>query len=108
MSINIDELTEAELRDLNHRIAERLKVYRDLRAHVTMMNFRIGERVSFDCGDHRGLITGKLIKYNRKSVTVIADTGTHWTVAPAFLRKASEDEAATSPITQLSLIECGR
>ena len=90
MKINIDELTEVELTELNHRIVERLRVFRDLRVHVTMMDFRIGERVCFKSGDHRGTVIGTLTKHNRKSVTVIAaDTGTHWNVAPGFLRIAT-------------------
>jgi hypothetical protein len=29
-----------------------------------------------------------LTRYNKKTVTVITDSGQHWNVAPAFLRKA--------------------
>lgn len=47
MRIDIDKLTEEELIDLNHRIVERLRMIRELRAHGAMMNFRIGERVVF-------------------------------------------------------------
>jgi hypothetical protein len=47
MSIDIDVLTESELIDLNHRIVARLRLLRQLDAHVTMLEFRIGERVTF-------------------------------------------------------------
>jgi hypothetical protein len=40
VKINIDELTEDQLIDLNHRIIERLRMIRDLNAHVSMMDFR--------------------------------------------------------------------
>ena len=45
--IDIDELTEAELVDLNHRIVERLRFLNHMRAHSQMLEFRIGDRVSF-------------------------------------------------------------
>jgi hypothetical protein len=33
-------------------------------------------------------VVGMLTRYNKKTVTVITDSGQHWNVAPAFLRKA--------------------
>ena len=85
--IDIDALSEAELVDLNHRIVARLKLLGELRAHRAMLDFRIGERVSFELPD-RGRVFGIITRYNRKSVTVITDDGGHWTVAPNLLCKA--------------------
>src|SRR5574337_820274 len=93
MRIEIDKLTEAELIDLNHRIIARLKVIAELRAHACMLDFRIGERVSFQPDGHP-LLTGILTKYNRKSVTVITDRGQQRNVAPVFPRKAESPEKA--------------
>ena len=45
--MNIDELTEAELIDLNHRIVERLRFLNQMKTHADMMTFRIGDRVTF-------------------------------------------------------------
>ena len=47
MPIDIDQLTEAELIDLNHRIVQRLRFLHQMRAHVSMLEFKIGDRVSF-------------------------------------------------------------
>ena len=47
MRIDIDKLTEAELIDLNHRIVERLRFLNQARAHVQMLEFKIGDRVTF-------------------------------------------------------------
>jgi hypothetical protein len=33
-----------------------------------------------------------LTRYNKKTVTVITDSGHHWNVAPGFLRKAAPIE----------------
>jgi hypothetical protein len=88
--IDIDELSEAELVDLNHRIVERLRFLSQMRAHSKMLEFKIGDRVSFQ---PEGLppVIGMLTRYNKKSVTVITDDGHRWNVAPAFLRKAGPD-----------------
>ncbi len=105
MKINIDELTEAELIDLNHRIVERLRFLNQMRAHGQMLQFRIGDRVAFQPGG-RPLLTGMLTRYNRKTVTVITDDGQHWNVSPSLLGKAesptnlNSDKANVIPLKQ--------
>jgi hypothetical protein len=47
MRIDIDSLTEAELVDLNNRIVERLRFLHQARSHRRMLDFKIGDRVSF-------------------------------------------------------------
>ncbi len=86
MRIDIDRLTEAELIDLNHRVVERLRFLNQMRAHAEMLEFRIGDRVTFQ-PEGRAPVVGMLTKYNRKSVTVITDDGQKWTVAPVFLKR---------------------
>ena len=85
MKIDIDRLTEQELVDLNHRIVERLRFLNQMRAHESMLEFRIGDRVSFE-PEGRPVVFGMLTRYNRKTVTVITDGGQRWNVAPALLR----------------------
>lgn len=85
MNINIDALTEAELIDLNHKIVARLRMLAQLRAHSAMMEFRVGDRVTFT-PDGRGPLIGVLTQYNRKTVTVITEAGQRWTVSPALLQ----------------------
>ncbi len=46
--IDIDQLTESELVDLNHRIVERLRLLGQIKAHTKMLQFKIGDRVTFD------------------------------------------------------------
>lgn len=96
MTINIDALTEHQLIDLNNRIVARLRLLQQLRAHASMLEFSLGERVSFQPEGHPVLF-GVITKYNRKSVTVITETGQHWTVAPTFLRKIKPAPEADSP-----------
>lgn len=91
MKIDIDRLTEAELIELHHRVVERLRFLEQMRAHGTMLEFSIGERVTFSPGD-RPPVVGMLVKYNKKTVTVVTDDGPRWNVAPTFLRKAEEKD----------------
>jgi hypothetical protein len=89
MKIDIDKLTEAELVDLNNRIIQRLRLMQQMRAHTTMLEFSLGERVCFQ-PDGRPAIFGVVTRYNKKTVTVITDGGEHWNVSPSALRKASD------------------
>jgi hypothetical protein len=45
--IDIDQLSEAELVDQNHRIVERLRFLQQMRAHARMLEFSIGEESAF-------------------------------------------------------------
>lgn len=85
--INIDELSEAEIIDLNRRVVERLRFLSQMRAHSQMLDYKIGERVTFHPEGHPPLL-GIVNRYNRKTVTVITDGGQHWNVAPGLLRRA--------------------
>ena len=85
MAIDIDQLTEAELIDLNRRIVERLRLLHQMRAHATMLKFSIGDRVTFDTEDGRTVVDA-LVRYNKKTVSVVTDDGHRWNVSPRFLR----------------------
>ncbi len=93
MKIDIDRLTEGELIDLNNRIVARLRFLTQMRAHAQMLEFRVGDRVSFQ-PDGRPVLVGMLTRYNRKTVTVITDDGEHWNVSPSLLRKVVETTVA--------------
>jgi hypothetical protein len=95
MPIDIDEMTESELIDLNHRIVARLRFLRQLDAHTTMLEFRIGERVTFH-PDGRPAVTGMITRYNKKTVSIVTDDGHRWNVAPQFLERAAPAPIATS------------
>lgn len=86
MKIDISKISEAELIDLNNKIVERLRFLRQMRTHEQMLEFNIGERVTFQ-PEGRDPLIGMLTRYNKKTVTVITDDGQHWNVSPRFLRK---------------------
>ena len=88
MAIDIDALSFEELLDLNRRVVARLKMLEAMQAHVDMMAFNIGARVSFD--GTNGRIEGNLAKYNRKTVTILTDDGQRWNVSPHLLRAVKD------------------
>lgn len=100
MPIDIDKLTESELIDLNHRIVERLRFMQQARAHVSMLRFSIGDRVTFE-PDMRGPLFGVIVRYNKKSVSVLAEDGQRWTVAPGLLRAAPANSGQRSGSREL-------
>jgi hypothetical protein len=55
-----------------------------MRTHSAMVGFRIGERVSFH-PDGGIVVFGILTRYNKKTVTVVTDSGKYWNVAPGLL-----------------------
>src|SRR4051812_18766706 len=80
----LELLTEEELVQLNRMIVARLRLMQQIRAHGTMMNFRLGQRVKFTSASGE-LVRGVISRHNQKSVTVVTDTGTQWRVAPGLL-----------------------
>jgi len=93
VKIDIDKLTEDELIDLNNRIVARLRFLNQMRAHSQMLDFRIGDRVTFQ-PEGRPALFGIITRYNKKTVTVITDGGQQWNVAPGLLRKAGASDGA--------------
>jgi hypothetical protein len=93
--IDIDQLSEEELIDLNHRIVERLNFLSQARAHEKMLKFRVGERVQFESNAGQTL-SGVLMKYNKKTVSILTDEGQRWNVAPGFLKSAKIQSAGAS------------
>jgi hypothetical protein len=85
-NFDIDSLSEEDLIELNHKIVARLRFLSQMRSHSAMLDFRIGERVKFSPGGRPDMV-GILTQYNKKTVTVITDSGEHWRVAPGLLSK---------------------
>jgi hypothetical protein len=89
MNIDIDKLTEEELIDLNYRIVERLKFLESYHTHKEMMEFSPGDQVSFEPHGQKKKV-GTLVKFNKKTVTIITESGQKWNVAPHLLTKVKK------------------
>ena len=98
MPVDIDGLSFEELLELNERIVARLKVMESMQAHMEMMAFNLGARVSFQTRTGRQF--GTLVKRNRKTVTVITEGGQRWNIPPHLLsavKQADAEGAAPQP-----------
>ena len=95
MPIDIDELTFEELLELNQRVVARLKFLESMQAHVDMMAFQLGARVSFATQEGRQL--GTLVKYNRKTVTVLTESGQRWNISPHLLSPVKDAGSSAQP-----------
>lgn len=107
MTINIDHLTESQLIELNQRVIQRLKFLDSVRHHKEMMKFNIGDKVWFQ-PPGREPMTGTLIKYNQKSVSVIADNGQRWTISPQLLNKAKPSKSIAKQSSNVIDIKKGK
>jgi hypothetical protein len=96
MKINIDHLSEAELPDFNRRTVERLRFLNQLPSHTQMLEFKLGDRVTFR-PTGRPPVMGMLTRYNKKTVTVITEDGQHWNVSPSSRRKWTPRAPRTQP-----------
>jgi hypothetical protein len=102
MTIDIDGLSEAQLRDLNRRVVERLRAIQQLKTYDAMLKFNVGDQVAFD-DQYGDPVRGVLIRHNRKSVTVHGHDGRHWNVSPQLLRKpVVSDHAQPANLIDLS------
>jgi preprotein translocase subunit YajC len=90
---DLNKFTEAELVELNHQIVERLRLMRQVRRYEQMAALDPGERVSFTT-DSGQIISGMVVRFNHKTVTVRTDDGMSWRVSPAFLSKTTEGVAS--------------
>ena len=99
--IDLDQMTVEELEALNHRIVERLKFLDTAQAHRDMMAFNIGARVSFD-SPRDGRLLGTLIKFNRKTVTVVTDNGRRWNISPHLLSPVKNAEPSKKFVHEIT------
>ena len=92
MEIDIESLSEEELVALNHNIVERLKALRQMKTHEKMLDFKIGQHVRFIAPSGER-ISGLLIRFNKKTVTVVTEGGQRWNVSPGFLKPVDKPRA---------------
>lgn len=57
-----------------------------MNTHQKMMPFIPGDKVSFE-NPGQGTQIGTLVKFNKKTVTVVTESGQKWNVSPHLLKK---------------------
>jgi len=86
MDIDIDSLSYDELAELNQKVVQRLKFLDSMHTHSEMMRFDPGDQVCFEAPG-RGKQFGTLVKHNKKTVTVVTESGQKWNISPHLLSK---------------------
>ena len=92
-----------KLIELNFKIVERLKFLDSMKTHKEMMRFSHGDQVCFNAPG-RDRKFGTLVKFNKKTVSVITESGQRWNVPPHLLSKvkrAKKDENKQGKIVDL-------
>lgn len=84
------KLNEEQLRLLNRKIVERLKLIRRAKSSVSLARFNLGDRVYFLYEGRKTL--GTIIRLNQKSASIKLDDGQQWLVAPGLLTKIIEGQ----------------
>ncbi len=84
-NIFIDNMTINELILVNRVVVEEIKYLQKATALCEMAKYRISEIVSFNNGSE--LITGRIIKFNQKTVSILTDSNVQWNVAPKLLMR---------------------
>lgn len=85
----IKDLSEEELRYLNRLIVERLKLISQEKSTRSLSRFNLGEFVQFTNSDGH-LKTGRIVRLNKKTASILTSDGQHWKVSPGLLQSAKE------------------
>jgi len=85
----IKELKEEELHYLNRLIVERLKLITQEKSTRALSRFNLNESVRFF--DHEGKVkTGRIMKLNKKTASILASGGQYWKVSASLLQSAED------------------
>jgi hypothetical protein len=93
--IDIDQLNIEELYVLNERIVARIKFLEQAQAHLSMMQFNLGAKVSFETAEGRQF--GRLVKRNQKTVNVETEDGRSWRISPHLLTEVKDVNPTQQP-----------
>jgi hypothetical protein len=80
--MNLDELVK-----LNEYIVKRIRLISDTKTMKKVQGFDLLEKVFF-IDDRGNRINGRVIRLNKRTITIKADNGMEWRVSPDFLQKS--------------------
>lgn len=85
VGFDISGLTENQLFQLHDEIIDRLNTLRH-QSHVdALANLKAGDEVYFDT--EQGRIKGKIMRVNKKTVSILTPTQSKWKVPPEIVKK---------------------
>jgi len=83
----LDKFSESQLKQLHHKIIDRLNLQRKLQTLKAMSEFNPGDHISFDHSDTTYF--GEVIKLNKKTVSIETEDGEFWNISPHVLTNHS-------------------
>lgn len=95
-TIDLEKFSYEELIELNRRIVERIKQMRTMRDAYNMMEFTKGDTVSFVSNGQT--LIGRIVRLNKKTVSVDCKDGSQWKVSPSFLKKIANSVGVSDVI----------
>ena len=81
----LGQMNESQLRELNRRVVERIKLYGRAKTINAMGGFNLGDKVAFNHG--MDIVEGSVIRLNQKTLTIIDGFGYEWRVSPQLVSK---------------------
>jgi len=83
--IDVEKLSPEELYDLYRKVCRRINSLQRSKVAEKLQEFDIGDEVSFE---HEGdIITGTVIRVNKKTLTVRSERGSSWYISPGLASK---------------------
>lgn len=92
MLAGLKELSEQELRELNHAVVARLRAATNTRCAEAMESLTIGDAVEFDA-NRRGMVRGIVQGLNTKTIAVLDTRGRKWKVTASLVRRVEDADA---------------
>ena len=86
ISINFSDHSIKDLESLNHQLVDHLKLRQQREAQKEMINFEMGDTVSFLSSDGE-VIRGEIVRFNQKSISLKTYDNRKWRVSPHLLSK---------------------
>lgn len=81
----IMKLTENELQQVNQKVIERLNLMHSARQLNLVASFSVNDKIVFDY--HGQELHATILRLNRKTVSIIDEYGSHWSISPVFIKK---------------------
>jgi len=100
--INLSGLSIEELIALNHEIMARIESLHQAQSYKSMAKLRVGDRVAFTPSTGQ-TIQGRILRLNKKTVSICTDDNQHWKVSPTLLTKVPAKQAASGRNNVLSI-----
>lgn len=86
VTIDFNQFSTEELIQLNKDIVNHVKLRRERESQSQMNRFDLGDTVSFETQEGK-IVTGEIIRFNKKSVTIVTDDKDQWRVHPKYITK---------------------